>query len=242
VNRAVFEETLRRHLFNAGYLAYITLIGTVGLIAATFNRPASMWPTLVTMMALVTGCALIGPEFSTGTLQLIVTKPVRRYVYLLSRATGVFASVCVAAMTGFAAESLGRIAFVGLDGVPWQRLGEAMSGALFVSLLSIALLTFLGSITRSYFNAAIYAGTYFFLWVVESALGLARVRGQVVGAYLEQHPGIERAIFRIDEILFAEAPQALNWQWALRVLATAAIALLLACLAFRRREVPYGSE
>jgi hypothetical protein len=242
VNRAVFEETVRRHLFSAGYFAYVTLIGTVGLIAATFNRPASMWPTLVTLLSLVAGSALIGPEFSTGTLQLIVTKPIRRHTYLLSRVAGVFAAICLAAVAGFSAECLGRIAFVGIDGVPWRRLAEAAGGALLVSFLSIALLTFLGSMTRSYFNAAIYVMTHFALWIAESALGLARIRAQEIGAYLERHPGIERGVARVSEVLFTEAPEELNWQWSIRVVASAAIALLIACLAFRQREVPYASE
>jgi ABC-type transport system involved in multi-copper enzyme maturation permease subunit len=231
---------VRRHLLSAGYIAFLFLIATVGLFAASFNKPASMWPTLVTLLAIITGSALIGPEFSTGTLQLIVTKPIRRSVYLLSRVAGVFAALCVAAVVGLCAEGLTRLAS-GAEAMPWRRLGDAFGGALLASFLAIALLTLLGSVTRAYFNAAIYVTTEIALSIAESLLGVARVKG-AFGEYLGRHPGIERGLATVDDFLFAAVPQELQWLWALRVLATVGIALLLACLAFERREVPYGSE
>jgi ABC-type transport system involved in multi-copper enzyme maturation permease subunit len=232
---------VRRHFTSAGYIVFLALMAMVGLFAATFNRPASMWPTLVTLLAIITGSALIGPEFSTGTLQLIVTKPIRRRVYLLSRVAGVFAAVCVAALVGLSSESLARLAS-GAEAMPWRPLGDAFGGALVASLLAIALLTLLGSVTRAYFNAAIYVTTEVVLSVIESLLGVARVSGRGVGAYLWRHPGIERGLTAVNDFLFAGVPPELQWAWVLRVLATVAIALLLACLAFERREVPYGSD
>jgi hypothetical protein len=233
---------VRRHLASAGYIAFLFLMATVGLLSATFNKPASIWPALVTLLAIVTGSALIGPEFSTGTtLQLIVTKPVRRPVYLLSRVAGVFAIVCAAAAVGLCAEGLGRLAR-GAAAVPWLRLADSFGGTLIVSLLAIALLTLLGSITRAYFNAAIYVITEVAFSIAESILGVIRVKGHALGAFLESHPAIERGLDAADDFFFASAPENLQWLWVLRVLATVAIALLLACLAFARREVPYGSD
>lgn len=241
MNAAVFEETVRRHLTSAGYIAFLFLITTVGLVAAAFNKPGSMWPTLVTLSALVTGSALIGPEFSTGTLQLIVTKPVPRPSYLLSRVTGVFAIVCIAATAGLCAEVLARLG-INAGATPWRELADAFGGALVASLLSIALLTLLGSVTRGYFNIAIYVTTEVVFSITQSILGVIRVKGNALGAILESHPGIERGFAAVDDFLFASAPHELQWTWVLRVLATVAIALLLACLAFARREVPYGAD
>jgi ABC-type transport system involved in multi-copper enzyme maturation permease subunit len=241
MNAAVFEETVRRHLVSAGYIAFLLLIVTTGLLAATFHKPASLWPTLVTLLAIITGSALIGPELSTGALQLIVTKPVRRPVYLLSRVAGVFAAVCVAAAAGVCAEGVARLAS-GAEAMPWRELAEALGGALLESFLAIALLTLLGSVTRAYFNAAIYVTTQIVLSLAESLLGVARARGRAVGQYLEHHPAIERGLAGVSDFLFPDAPPELHWLWVLRLLATAAIALLLACLAFGRREVPYGSD
>jgi hypothetical protein len=42
--------------------------------------------------------------------------------------------------------------------------------------------------------------------------------------------------------LFPSTPYGFSREWLLLVLANAAIAILLACLAFRRREVPYGAD
>lgn len=241
MNVAVFEETVRRHLTSAGYLVFLFLVATAGLFAAGFNKPASMWPSLVTLLAIITGSALIGPEFLTGTLQLIVTKPVPRPVYVLSRVAGVFAAVCLAAVAGFGAESIVRLAS-GADAVPWRRLIDAFGGSLLAALLIIAFLTLLGSLTRAYLNVAIYLTIEVALSILESVIGVVRVKGGAVGAYLEAHPGLERGLTAFDDFLFPVAPQQLQWPWILRIVATAAVALLLACLAFQRREVPYGAE
>jgi ABC-type transport system involved in multi-copper enzyme maturation permease subunit len=241
MNAAVVGETLRRHFMSVAYLAFVVLIALAGLLSSTFNRPASMWPTLVTILAIITGSALIGPEFSVGTLQLIVTKPVRRPVYLLSRAAGVFTAVTIAAVVALGAEALGRM-LLRPDAVPWDRIIGAFGGALVESLLSISLLTLLGSLTRAYLNAAIYIGTQVVLGITASLLGVTRVRRSAFGAFLEANPVIERGLARFDDFLFPSAPMALEWMWIARVVATAAIALTLACLAFTRREVPYGAD
>ena len=104
------------------------------------------------------------------------------------------------------------------------------------------MLTFLGSLTRAYWNAAIYVGTEAALGTVEAILGSLRMRPSTIGELLESHPGIERGLATIDDILFTSAPEQLTGQWLARVLVTATIALALACLAFERREVPYGSD
>jgi hypothetical protein len=46
----------------------------------------------------------------------------------------------------------------------------------------------------------------------------------------------------LDDFLFPAIPMELHRGWIVRLLATAIISLGLACLAFDRREVPYGPE
>ena len=241
MNVTVIMETVRRHLSSPGYIAFLMLLALVGLLASGFAAPASMWPSLVAMLAIITGSAIIGPEFSTGALQLIVSKPIRRSVYLLSRVSGVFVSVALAAAVGFAAEFAGRL--LRSDGaLPWLRLVTMFGGALTASLLAIALLTFLGSLTRAYFNVAIYIGVEVMLNVMQVIVGTLRVRGQAIGEFLTSHPGIERGLTTIDDVLFASVPAELTAPWMIRIIVTVAIALALACAAFERREVPYGSD
>lgn len=236
----VIEETIRRHLVRPGYLVFLVLLAMTGMFAATFNTPGQMWPWLVTILAIVTGSAIIGPEFSAGTLQLIVSRPISRSSYLLARVAGVFASVSVAALVGFTAECVPRV-LLGRT-LPWQRLTAVFAGTLLVSFLSIALLTLLGSLTRSWFNAAIYLGAQVGLAATETIVGLLRMRANVEGGLLTRYPGIERGLIALGDFLFPAIPMDLHRGWIVRILATAIVSLGLACLAFDRREVPYGPE
>jgi len=232
---------MRRHLSSVGFNAFLVLIALVGLFAASFAKPGSMWPSLVALLAIITGSAIIGPEFSTGALQLIVSKPMRRSVYLLSRVTGVFACVVLAALAGLAGEVAGRLLH-GDSAVPWPRLAAMFTGALAASLLAIAVLTLLGSMTWAYLNIAIYIGAEAVLSATAAILGMLRIRGQAMGDFLEHHPGIERGVATVDDVLFASVPGDVTAAWLVRVLVTVAVALALACVAFERREVPYGAD
>jgi len=235
VNAAVVAETVRRHVTNAGYIAFVIFIALVGLAVSNFAIAGTLWPPLVTLLAIVTGSAIVGPELSSGTLQLIVSKPVRRPVYVVSRVAGVFASVALAAAVALLVECAARVVFAHAP-VPWQRLGEVFAGELLVAFLAIALLTFLGSVTRSYFNAAIYIGAQAALSVGAALLGLARLGGN---AYV---PKIQLAVAEVDNVLFTSLPPMLNAAWVARTIAVAAIAIVLACIAFERREVPSGAD
>jgi hypothetical protein len=239
VNVAVVEETIRRHLTSLGYIFAVISVTLAGILASTFHAPASAWPSLVALLAVVTGSALIGPEFSTGTLQLIVSKPVRRPVYVVSRVTGVFVSVALAATAGALAEIITR-AFLG-GVLPWRRILIVWGCSLIVSLLAIAILTFLGSVTRAYFNVAIYIGLQAALSMAEVFVGMTRLRGRFLGDVLERFE-VDQMLVSIDDAFFPSVPAVATSAWALRVTATALLFVALACLAFARREVPYGSD
>jgi ABC-type transport system involved in multi-copper enzyme maturation permease subunit len=240
VSGIVIAETVRRHLVRPGYIIFLILVAMTAMFAATFNTPAQMWPWLVSVLAIITGSAIVGPEFLTGTLQLIVSKPISRPSYLVSRVVGVFASVGLAAGIGFAAESAAR-GLLGRAALPWHRLAEAFGAALLVSLLSIALLTLLGSVTRSYFNVAIYLGTEVAISMTATLVGLVRVKARADAA-VDRFAMFDRVLAALDDFLFPAMPAELHRSWIIRVLATAIVSLALACLAFNRREVPYGAE
>ena len=241
MNAAVITETMRRHFTSIGFITYLILIAMTGLFVVTFNTPASIWPALVTILSVITGTAIIGPEFSTALLQLIVSRPIRRSVYLLSRVTGVLAGVAVAATVGVTSEIVARL-LLGSAAVPWLPLASAYANSLLVSILAISLLTMLGSLTSSYFNVAIYAGVQVALSAVETLLGLLRTRPNGLSEFLHRHQQLENGLIALDDLLFPAPPPHPDTGWLLRVAATAAAALVLACIAFERREVPYGGE
>lgn len=234
MNGVVIAETIRRHVTHAGYIVYLVFVALVALFVSNFAVAGTLWPPLVTLLAIVTGSGVVGPEFSTGTLQLIVSKPIRRPVYLVSRVAGVFVVVAFAAAIGVGVECAARFLFG--RALPWQRLGEVLAGELLVSLLAIALLAFLGSLTRSYFNAAIYIGAQVGLGITNALLGIARLAGN---PYI---PQIQRAVAEVDDVLFTSLPPLFDAAWIARTLAVAAIAVVIGCIAFERREVPYSAD
>jgi hypothetical protein len=240
VSAVVIEETFRRHITNVFFLTYLALLAILSLGVSVFNRPASAWPSMITLLALITGCGAIGPEFSSGTLQLILVKPITRAAYLLSRVTGIVLVVWLAAMLCAVFELAGRALWT--DEVPAAAIGAALLNVFADTILTISLLAFLGSLTRAYFNIAIYMGVMIGLSVTTVVLGVLRQSRNAVGQFLSEHTGIDRAVAAIEQNLFPDVPPALDGRWTAMVLTNAAVALLLAWLAFRRREVPYGAD
>lgn len=229
MNAVVIRETVRRHVTHAGYLCALVLIAIMGFVAAQTLRPATFWPGLVTLLAAITGCGIIGPEFSSGTLQLILVKPVNRAVYLLSRVTGVLLVIWLAAIAACGAELLGRAIN---DSLRAEVLGIALVNIMAETLLMVSLLTLLGSITRAYFNIAIFYGLQFALGIGTAVLRLSRE----MPAWVFDGLGV------VDRNLFPDVPPVHDTGLLLLLVSNAAIALLLACLAFNQREVPYGAD
>jgi ABC-type transport system involved in multi-copper enzyme maturation permease subunit len=241
VNRVVVGETVRRHVTHVGYLVFLAFLIIVALAVSVFDRPGSGWPTLVTLLALITGCGVIGPEFSSGTLQLILVKPVNRAVYLLSRVTGVVLVVWLAAGIAALCELAGR-AMWSAKGVSAAAIGGTFLNSATDTLLAVALLALLGSLTRAYFNIAIYIAGAAAFSVGGVVIALIRQSRNAVGQFFTDHPAIEQALSTVDRNLYPDVVPPLDTGWTLMVLSNAAIGLLLACLAFRRREVPYGAD
>ena len=223
----VIGETVRRLFTSLGYIAFVLLLVIVSFGVARFDQPGAAWPSLMVLLAVIAGCTPIGPEFSTGTLQLVLVKPINRAVYLVSRVVGVILSVWLATFIAFACEVLGRTI---RGNVPWSHLGTVLVNTLTDVVLIVALLTLFGSLMRAYFNVAIYFGLQMFLAIM-------------IGLGQRKWPGwLVKAVVAIERNLFPNAPPELDAKWLLLVWSNAAIAIVLACLAFRRREVPYGAD
>ena len=241
MNRTVIAETVRRHVTSAAYLVFLALLAIIALGASAWDKPAAAWPSLVWLLAVITGCGPIGPEFSSGTLQLILVKPVNRAAYLLSRVTGVLLSVWIAAAIAALLELGGRAVW-GEGSVPIAAIGTALLNVMTDTILVVSLLALLGSLTRAYFNIAIYFAAMVGFGMLGFVLGIIRQSPNALGRFLAEHTGIERSLNVIDLNLFPDPPPRFDPEWLLMVLANAAVALVLACLAFRRREVPYGAD
>ena len=241
MNRVVIAETVRRHVTHGAYIAFVVLLAIVALGASTFDHPASMWPSLITLLTLITGEGVIGPEFSSGTLQLILVKPVNRAEYLLSRVAGVLLSVWAAAIVAAVCELVGRAVW-GQGSVPAAIIGATLLNVLVDTTLAVSLLALLGSLTRAYLHIALYLTGMIGFAVLGGVLGMIRQSRGAMGRFLTEHPIVERGLGVVDRNLFPDLPPRLDREWILMVLANAAVALVLACFAFRGREVPYGAD
>ena len=223
MNRAVIRETYRRHVTSAAFHSFLAFLVIVALGFSQFDRPGAAWPGLIVLLAIVTGAGLIGPELSSGRLQLILVKPVTRSAYLLSRVGGVVLVVWFSAMLAAACELAGRAFGYA------EEVGAALLNVMYEVVLIVALLALLGSLTRAYYNVVLYLGLQIFL--------------AILGGFSQKLPDfVNAAVAAVDRNLFPEAPAIVDPEWILLVACNAMIALALACFVFRRREVPYGSE
>ena len=237
MNGTVIAETVRRHVTNVFYIAFILLLVMIGFGVASFNTPGAVWPSLIGLLAIITGAGLIGPEFSSGTLQLIVSRPLRRSTYLLSRVAGVVIIVAVAATLAFLSESATRL-LRGSNLVPAAILVNLLAA----SLSTCALLAFFGSISKAYFNVGIYLFLQVSFSAIEGILALVRWRGGAMGEFLRANPEFETGVAAVSQLLFPEVIPRFDTGWLIKVLLVSTTALVLACIVFSRREVPYGAD
>ena len=247
MNATVIAETFRRQVLSGGFIVFVILTTLMALVAATLDRPVAMWPSMIGLLTLILGCQLIGPEFTTGTLQLILAKPIGRSTYLLSRATGIVLAIAAAACLPAAAELIGRV----VDGTAsdhWRVIAATAANLALNAILTCGLLALFGSMTRSYVNIALYLVIMAAGELALSAIGaLVNLgpRSGILGAlaaFFAENVWISKAITKMNQNLFPEMPRSFDGDWTLLVLSNASAALLLACLTFRRREVPYGAD
>ena len=238
----VVLETVRRYYTNLLAAAYVVLLAIMGL--ASSRLEGEIWSTMVTLLAIGAGATLIGPEFSSGTLQLILVKPINRAVYLVSRVTGVVLFVASAAAIAFALQAIGHLIWDGTDKIAHAAI--MLANVVSQAALICAILALFGTFLRAYFNVGLF-------WVLQIAISVAIGALNVLkmsknglwgrlGRFVTEHPILFDALNWLTRNLFGDPPQKLDRGWLLMVWSNALVALVLACLIFREREVPYGAD
>src|SRR4051812_6430554 len=174
---------------------------------SAIGGPAQAPYEMISLFTLIAGCQLIGPEFSKGTLQLILSKPVGRSTYLVSRVLGVVLAIWAAIIVMFASDVIGRL--IAGSPITWRTALSTMLIAALETLLVCCLLAFFGSFSRSYVNVGIYLGAQI-LSMIFGLLSMMKnaVSGEMgkIGAILREHPGILEAFGSIRRNVFPEAP------------------------------------
>jgi ABC-type transport system involved in multi-copper enzyme maturation permease subunit len=240
----VVMETLRRHVTSVPYICFVILAALVATGSALATGNVSSWQGLTYLLILILGAQLIGPEFSAGTLQLVIAKPVNRSTYLLSRVAGVVLAGWAALWLPFAIGVVARLLNRGV--VDWTGMLAAPVSRSQEMLLACALLAFFGSFTRSYFNIALYLVLNVGISASIGILGMLASGGDTfgwAGRFVASHPQIAAVMRVVDQNLFPDPPTvSFDWRWIALVLSNAAVALFCACFLFSRREVPYGAD
>ena len=245
MSATVILETLRRHFAHLAYIGAVLLVIVIAAAMVGMDAPPGSVSGVFTLFTLLAGCQIIGPEFSKGTLQLILSKPIHRSRYLLSRVAGVVFALWIAMALAYATDVITRL-LVHHD-VSWLAGGGAAAAAASQAVLVCSLMAFFGSFTRSYLNVALYLGGQIVLSLLAGVLEfIQRVEHGIwaaVGAFLRTHPSVTGTLHTIQDNIYPDPPLVtFDRNWLLKVFGNAAVALLLACLIFRRREVPYGAD
>src|SRR5438105_7934015 len=141
-------ETLRRHFAHLGYISALLVLIVIVATVSAIGGPAQAPYEMITLFTLIAGCQLIGPEFSKGTLQLILSKPVGRSTYLVSRVAGVVLAIWAAIIVMFASDIIGRL--IAETPITWRTALATLLVAALRTLFVCALLAFFGSFSSSY--------------------------------------------------------------------------------------------
>src|SRR5947199_2318864 len=131
-------ETLRRHFTHLGYVAALLVLIVIVVTMAAIGAPSQAPYEMISLFTLIAGCQLIGPEFSKGTLQLILSKPVGRSSYVVGRVIGVVLAIWVAVIVIFASDVAGRL--ITGTSIPWRAALATMLVAALRVLLVCSLL------------------------------------------------------------------------------------------------------
>ena len=236
----VFIETVRRHVTNVAYLIVLLLFAIVACIAGAIGATPGMWTGIVNLAGIVLACQLIGPEFSSGTLQLVLAKPVNRSSYLVARYCGVVVATAILFAVPAVFDAGSRV-FAHHEHLTASMFALPANTAMSF-IIAAALFALFGSMSRSYINLAIYFISETMLYAAMAVLRAIENGSYAVSPFFQAHPGIAIGMTKLTRNLFPEVTQTFDWRWTLMVVSNGAVALLLACLVFRDREVPYGAD
>ncbi len=219
--KTVILETLRRNLRSLYYRAFFGVtIAMAAVLTWAFGSPQSGGFAYLGMFL---AAQILGPEISSGSIQIVLMRPVGRAQYLLGRFIGVF----LAAMILYWAASLTALAVAvgrGGDVVVSDHLVRALSGATQIAFI-MALLVLFSTFARSYFNVVLLL-LYMMLIVP-------------LNAWLGIHaPAISRMVMKN---LFAHISPYAGGDYLL-VLSNTLIVLLLSAVVLSRRQFPYGAD
>jgi ABC-type multidrug transport system ATPase subunit/ABC-type transport system involved in multi-copper enzyme maturation permease subunit len=127
------------------------LDGSAGLALQTFGRTTATLMNLCLLLspivAVLTGAAAIAGEQDRGTLEMLLAQPIDRTRLLLAKYFGLFASLTIATVAGFAPAGIFIVANSGLSFIGYYLLFPAIAATLGAAMLGIGMLISVSSRT-----------------------------------------------------------------------------------------------
>ena len=214
-------------------LLFLLVVAPLGLMTFT-PGPRLIDPSSTFMLVLILGAGMIGSDVSSGVLQLLFARPVRRVDYVLSRwlATGILAA-------GLALiQLILSVLIIGGRHEPLPNLPNILFFAgqhVSIAFGGAAVLAALSSVVPGFGDLALY----FLLFMVS---GLVQMLGSSTRFKFFGPMGAEMLSTLVPSLdlapLFGGAP---SWYDLVAYFSTLTLSLLLATIALNRRELSYAS-
>jgi ABC-2 family transporter protein len=214
------------------FLAFIAGFPLLILLAVPATGLTAVGTAINIVLVLAAG--MIGQDVSSGVLQLLLVRPIRRWEYVVSRWLAVaFASLGVALLQLACAWAI--LALRGYAPEP-RAVGELAVAHLIVSFGGAATFTLLSALVTGLGDLGI--------WAVGAILAQAT---QGIGQMM-QRPWVTRGGHELERLLspavdiaalFGRAP--FPWYDAAAVVSNLAVCLVLAILLLNRKELSYAS-
>ena len=236
MSRPLFLATIRWWLaspIRLGVLAAAALLPVLGSVLSQGRLPSAGGAS---ELALILGAGIIGQSVSTGTLQLVLARPIRRSTFVLTR----WLAVGSAALAIFGACTVAAWLLGSASGMETQTPGDVallLAEAALHAFGAAAVLVALSALVRGYGDIAI--------WIVGTILALlASEVGQVKDVATLRWAGRQTLEFLrpsvdLRQVLGARpVPLSGLAAWAFTVTLCLAVAIVL----LNRKELSYASS
>lgn len=234
MNSTIFLTTLRQRFASRTRLVLIAVVFLfpVGLVSIAHEVGLGAART-GSIFAFLLGAGILGQETSSGVMQLLFARPVRRWEYVLSRWLAV-----IAAATALLAAQIALLCLVmaarGLPGM--KEIGLTLADQVLQAVGTTSVILFYSS----------------FLSGVGDVLGivLTLISAQILNGIgqLRQSPVLIRAAEEVNRFLTPQVPLAtlmggaIPWFEIVSYLSTVTLGVAVAVLVLNAREISYASE
>jgi ABC-type transport system involved in multi-copper enzyme maturation permease subunit len=235
VNATLLAAFLRQRFSSPMRLVLLGLFGWTPMLPLLLS-PAAGFSMLGDgyFIAIAIGAGMIGQEVASGTLPLMLTRPVTRSSFVISRWLG----TALAAWLVMLAQALTAVALIAVRGagVPWDGAGLFLANGALGVAGAAAILALLSALVDGLGDL----GVLLMVFVSVQVAGLAaRVGGWgwLARAAQEIH-GLVQPHLDVAPFL---GPAPVSWFEVVSYLSTVTLCLALAIVVLNRRELSYAS-